>query len=59
MSNHEMTAVAGAIPPGTEGRPGLLSSLAGSTVGVFTGFFEWFGNLGILASSQGRGHTAV
>jgi phospholipid/cholesterol/gamma-HCH transport system permease protein len=49
MSNHEMTAVAGAIPPGTEGRPGLLSSLAGSTVGVFTGFFEWFGNLGIFS----------
>jgi len=49
MSNPEITAVAGTIPPGTEGRPGLLSSLAGSTVGVFTGFFEWFGNLGVFS----------
>ena len=49
MSIHGITAIGGTNPLETERRPGLLSSLAGSTVGVFTGFFEWFGNLGIFS----------
>jgi phospholipid/cholesterol/gamma-HCH transport system permease protein len=36
-------------PPLSGQRAGLLSSSADSVSGVYTGFFDWFGNLGIFS----------
>jgi phospholipid/cholesterol/gamma-HCH transport system permease protein len=49
MSDHGFTAVAGMKPADHEQRAGLLNSAVSSVSGVFTGFFEWFGNLGIFS----------
>jgi phospholipid/cholesterol/gamma-HCH transport system permease protein len=49
MSGSGFTAVAGTSPPLPERQPGLVSSVASSALGTFTGFFDWFGNLGLFA----------
>jgi len=49
MSDRGFTGFAGISPPLTDRQPGSVSSIAGSALGVVTGFFEWFGNLGLFS----------
>ena len=49
MSNRGFTTVAEINPPLPVRRTDLLSSVASSATGLFNGFFEWFGELGIFS----------
>ena len=49
MSGRGSTAVAGMNPSIPLEQPGLVSTLTSSAVGMFTGFFDWFGNLGLFS----------
>jgi len=49
MSEHGATAVAGKDLPLPEQQVGIVSSMARSALSVFTGFFDWFGNLGFFS----------
>lgn len=49
MSSPGNSAAAVASPSLPERQAGPLRSIADSALGVFTGFFNWFGNLGIFA----------
>ncbi len=44
-----------------EEQAGIVSVAVGSATRLFSGSFEWFGNLGVLfmASSEGRRYTAI
>jgi phospholipid/cholesterol/gamma-HCH transport system permease protein len=48
VSGRGNTAVAGRSPTLPEQQFGLFGSITGSALGVFTGFFAWFGELGIF-----------
>jgi ABC-type transporter Mla maintaining outer membrane lipid asymmetry permease subunit MlaE len=49
MSGRGTTAVAGINPPIPAEKPGLVTSITSSALGMFTGFFDWFGNLGLFS----------
>jgi phospholipid/cholesterol/gamma-HCH transport system permease protein len=49
MSGAGYPAVAGISPPLPEREAGIFRSIANAALGVFTGFFDWFGNLGVFA----------
>ena len=48
MSNSGFTTVAGISPPPQERTKIPLSFVSSSVTGIITGFFEWFGSLGIF-----------
>src|SRR5271166_5151309 len=49
MSDRGSTTVAGIHPPLPLRRIDVISSVASSATGLFNGFFEWFGELGIFS----------
>ena len=49
MSGRGSTVAAGIDAAFPEEKAGLVSTLAGSSLDVFEGFFEWFGDLGLFS----------
>lgn len=49
MSGRGSTAAVGIDAGLPERKAGLVSTLAGSSLGLFEGFFEWFGDLGLFS----------
>lgn len=48
MSDRGFTATTGIAAPLQGRRNGLMPSVAATTSGLFNGFFEWFGSLGVF-----------
>ena len=49
MSGRGFTSVASPSTPLVERQPGPVSSISSSVLGMFTGFLDWFGNLGLFS----------
>ena len=49
MSSHGLTPVGGISVQLPVQQPGIFSSITSSALDMFTGFFDWFGNLGLFS----------